>query len=268
MPDEFQLWVLSFEVLNLFATVRVNDVTVYAKDTGPQTSFGAKINPLLAVGENSVTVSLALSALAAPHSEPSQPPVPQDSLPPPMFAMKVQRGFQGTDPGEEGILVRYEWKPGQPPLVTGRLSTVVEQTFEVPELPWELPAWTRVSPLTVDRNALELFVQRYADTMRNRDLDRAVESNRLRLLELARSLDLDGASMVQGFRRYLEGLMAAADWSVLVSGELRFALEGFSRLVRITAQNGSAPIHAVSNGKSLPFDITVSFVNSNWYIVR
>jgi hypothetical protein len=270
MPDDLKLWVLSVEALGVVLSVTVNDVTVCDRRTGARTAFGEKINPLLVEGKNRVHVSLGLAPPLRPSAPKSQPPDPFPPDPPtqPKFKLKVQQGAQGTDPGEAGILVQYEWKPGQPPLTVGQSSTVLDQTFDIAHLPWPPPEWTRGASIRVDPAALEMFVRSYADRLRSRDIDGAVELNRMKFQDLARSMGFSEPHLVDGFRGYLGGLMAAPDWSVSVAAGLHYALEGQSRLIRITGADGAAPISVSSNGHGLPFDLTVASIGGNWRIVR
>jgi hypothetical protein len=270
MPAEFQLWVVSFEAEGLLVAVRVNDVTIYERRASAHMSFGEKINPLLIVGENSVAVSLGLSPWSGAGTGTATKQSPSSSEPPPQpaFALRVQRGSKGTDPGEAGILLRFDWMSGQTPLRGRQLSPVFDQTFQVAELPWAPPAWTGAPSLQLDRQALDLAVRHYADSLRNRDFDGALRLSRLKFEELARSMDLSIDGLIQSFRGYLESLAAAPDWSILVAPEPQFKLEGRSRLVRVTAPDGGAPITAVSRGQGVPFDVTLSFINGSWCIVR
>lgn len=270
MPDDFKLWVLSVEALGVVLSVTVNDVTVCERRTGSRMSFGEKINPLLVEGKNRVHVSLGLAPPLRPSAPKSQPPDPFPPDPPiqPKFKLKVQQGARGVDPGEAGILVQYEWKPGQPPLTVGQMSPLPDQTFDLGPLPWPPPEWTRGPSVRVDSAALEMFVHAYADRLRNRDIDGALELNRPKFQDLARSLHLSEPRILDGFKGYLEGLMAAPDWSVSVAAGLHYALEGQSRLVRITGAGGAAPVSVSSNGQTLPFDITVASIGGTWRIVR
>jgi hypothetical protein len=270
MPEDFKLWVLSVEAIGMVLSVTVNDVTVCEKRTGTRTAFGEKINPLLVEGKNSVRVSLGLAPPDRSGATKSPPPGPFPPDPPiqPKFKLKLQQGPQGTDPGEAGILVRYEWKPGQPPLTAGQMSTVLDQAFDVGPLPWPPPEWTRGASVRADPASLESFVRGYAGRLRERDLDGAAELNRVKFQDLARSLDFSETRLAERFRGHLEGLMAAPDWSVSVAAELHYALEGRSRLVRITGVDGAAPISVRSNGQELPIDLTVAVIGGNWRIVR
>ncbi len=270
MPDDFKLWVLSVEALGIVLSVTVNDVTVCDRRTGARTAFGEKINPLLVEGKNTVRISLGLAPPIRAISVKSTPPDPFPPDPPiqPKFKLKVQLGAQGTDPGEAGILVRYEWKSGQPPLTVGQLSPLPDQTFDLGPLPWPPPEWTLGASVHVDTAALDMFVRAYADRLRKRDIDGALELNRLKFQDLARSLGLSETHISDGFKGYLEGLMAAPDWSVSVAAGLHYALEGQSRLIRITGADGASPISVGSNGQVLPFDLTVASMGGTWRIVR
>jgi hypothetical protein len=270
MPDDFTLWVLSVEALGIALSVAVNDVTVCESRTGARMAFGGKINPLLVEGKNRVRVSLGLAPpLPSSATKSPQPgPFPPDPPIQPKFKLKVQQGPQGTDPGEAGILVQYEWKPGQPPLTVGQSSTVLDQTFDIAHLPWPPPEWTRGASISVDSAALEMFVRSYADRLRSRDIDGAVELNRMKFQDLARSMGFSESHLVDSFRGYLGGLMSAPNWSVSVAAGLHYALEGQSRLVRITGADGAAPISVSSNGQVLPFDLTVASIGGTWCIVR
>jgi hypothetical protein len=119
-----------------------------------------------------------------------------------------------------------------------------------------------------DPPALEAFVRAYADTLRSRNAAGAAALNALKFQHISRSLNLDAADIDEGYRDHLESQMSAPDWAVALAPRLVYSAEGNSHLVRIAGANGEAPVNAVSEGRSLPFEVTVSFIGGNWRIVR
>jgi len=266
------LFVVSTEGQGLLVQVRLNDVTVYVNRTGTQSAFSEKVNPLMLSGQNTVTVALGLPA-AAPESKKAAPPEPGGFPPPPpdppAFTLKLQQGRQGTDPGDAGILAQFEWEAGQAPVATGSLTEVFRRTVQLGSLPWR-PRWFDVRPTQLDARALNTLVRGYVEALRKRDVETLVALSTLRFEELGRSLEMSPERMAQSFRAYLQGMMSAADWSVLPAGtaEWSYAPEGNGRLVRITMENGDPPITVVANGRPTPFDLTVAWIDGHWRIVR
>jgi len=270
MPPILLLWVLSLESNGLDVFVQINDVTVYSKTTGVESSYSEKLNPLLLSGDNDVKVCLALppSSASSRTKARTPSPSPQHTSEGPAFFLKIQKGERGRDPGQEGILLRFEWDSKQMPLTSGELKTVFDGKFQVPILPFPPPTWSEIPPLQVDRPALEAFVRDYAEALRKRNVERLVGLNTPKFQELARSLGLETAVMTLGFQDFLGSMMSAKDWSVSVAPSLAFSLEGKSHLIRITSGNGTSPIWVRSGGREIPFDLTVSFIGGTWCILR
>ena len=270
MPPILLLWVLSLDSNGLDVFVQINDVTVYSKTTGVESSYSEKLNPLLLPGDNDVKVRLALPPSAASSKSKARMPSPSPQHPsePPSFSLKIQKGERGRDPGQEGILLRFEWDSKQMPLTPGELKTVFDGKFQVQTLPFPPPTWSQVPPLQVDRPAMEAFVRDYAEALRKRNMERLTALNTPKFQELARSLGLETAVMTQGFQDFMGSMMSAKDWSVSVAPSLVFSLEGESHLIRITSGDGTAPITARSGGREIPFDLTVSFIGGTWCILR
>jgi hypothetical protein len=270
MPQLLLLWVLSLESHGLVISVQVNDVTIYTDSTGGPLAHSEKINPLLLSGENEVRIQLALPFPTASPKNKSRPQNqrPENSPEAPAFTLRLQKGEQGKDAGQEGTLLGFEWDSKRMRLTPGELKTVFDGTFQVQPLPFPPPSWSQIPPLQVDPLALETFVRDYAAALRKRDLQTLTTLNTPKFQELSRSLGLDPARITLGFHGFMESLMSAKDWSVSVAPMLEFKLEGKAHLVRITSSQGSAPVTATSAGKTIPFDITVSFIGGAWRLLR
>lgn len=269
MPPVVLLWVLSLESHGLLVSVQVNDVIVYMKSAPEESAYSEKINPLLLSGENEVRIQLGLPSAGSPKNKSrTQNQSPQNPPEAPAFTLTLQKGEPGKDPSQEGILLRFEWDSKQMPLAPGELKTVFDGKFQVQPLSFPPPSWSQVPALQVDRPALETFVRDYAAALQKRDVQTLINLNAPKFQELTRALGSDPARMTQGFHDFLESLMSAKDWSVSVSPALEFKLEGRAHLVRITSAQGSAPITATSEGKTIPFDLTVSFVGGAWRLLR
>ena len=265
--DDFA-YVIDTFTATLAVDVRLNDWPVYHALDGVGRVARQKVNPWLLEGENRVQVRLqplddeAVAALASAKEGGGLPPG---------FTLTFYKTEHGTSSCEEDILLYFDWTASEYPLQKDSMTQVLDHTIPFVKAfgPW---TWERARPfMPADRPAVEALVAAFHGALERRDVPGLVSLLRVKLEEMARSLNQDPAQMLVKQQNYFEQFYfndPSFRVDPLDTSQLVLESSAGGRLVAVRGPGGRAPLTGSAGPRPFDFSLTVSAVDNGWSIVR
>lgn len=251
--DTFVIEVLS---ANLRHRTWINGIEVVADLSGKPRSAAAKVNSAVVMGTNRIVSELQA---AEPGNDTH-------------FTLRLVGGVHGTDPGEAGRLLEYDWDSTLQPLLPGFWVKVLDREITL-DSPFGRWSWqdSPPGPLTdTDRVNLRAEISALHQAALARDTGQIVALHNFKIDETARALGVPRQELADDLAETLNTLFAAPDFSVtpLTIDALDLQTQAEGRLVRVT-QMGGGPVLTLSGGESrLALQPLYSQPAGGWVMVR
>lgn len=256
--------VLQVETEGLVARVTLNDIEVFADWEGARRITQTKLDPYLVEGDNRLDVALT------PMTDDEGNVVPGDQS----LAVTLLRGEHGRDPGDEGRVARFAWKPGDIPVEPGTLTSVWARQFTArPEHAHGRWAWQDAParpPTAEDAQSLVALAGEAHAALAARDAAAVMALTALRDHELARAVELPEEEMRAEQAAYYADWFGEPDWAMDPFDPSALAATAFARgrLVRVTDPLGGPALKGGGGGRRFAFQVLATRVDGRWTLAR
>lgn len=260
---EILLFVLEIQCQSLRVEVLWNDIQVFTELAGTRKTSQLKLNPYVLEGRNHMQV------LLGPIWQEGSTPVGANA---PHFQLQLVKGEHGREPAEEGKLAVYLWNPMEKPLRPDGMTLVWEQEIEV-DSPFGRWAWQNAPAMpisTADRRAILALVSRVHAAFTRRNMATLAQLLALKNEEMSRAVGIPRERTAIGQERFFGSFFDASDWMMepLNPETLLLTPRAGGRLVQITDSAGNPPLQGTAGNRPFAFELTVSYIDEVWKIVR
>ena len=261
------MFILTLESRGLMLDLRLNDVRQAIKREGQVSRLALRLNPWLVSGTNQLLIRVrpvpALTATAVASPTAGVPPTE-----PPSLTVTVERGQQGlVMPSNAKPLLQFSADPAQlAALPADRISTVMQDGFDVMTLPWRA-LWAEL-PSAGQPTLPEVYAYlvEYLRALRGHDLDWVVKANRLRTAIMTSSLGLDADRVNAGYARMLNEAPPGA-WDLIDEPLISLSQEGGDKVCRVEATGGGPVIRVRGNTTGSGLSLVLARVSGQLWVV-
>jgi hypothetical protein len=212
------------------------------------------LNPWLFEGDNRLEVTLSLH---------------EDRGVVPAFDLTMAKHPFGEDVQDEHVLVRYRWLPALSPLQDEGPTLVFSHTMPVRSAfgRW---SWQGATPfMPKDRADVEALVARVHATYARGDVDGFIDLMRVKIEELSRATGDSPDALVDQYRDYYRERFSKPDFRVKpLEPDLVLESSAGGRLVDVRGPFDAPTIIDGAGGEPSAVELTVSFIQGEWRVVR